>query len=72
MMAIVTSRWENNFALGVGIGFQYTTQKGIMFSFKLPILGYTLGNGDYGGLGILTYYGFSGASLPVIVFGKSF
>lgn len=63
---------ENDFALGVGIGFQYITQKGILFSFKLPVLGYTFGNGDYGGFGVLTYYPFSGASLPAIVFGKSF
>lgn len=66
------TKWENNYAVGAGVGFQYTTTKGLLFSFKIPVVGFSFSNNNRGGDGVVYYYPHSGASLPVIVFGKSF
>ena len=66
------TKWENNYAVGAGVGFQYTTTKGILISFKIPVIGFSFSNNNQGGIGVVKYYPHSGASLPVIVFGKSF
>jgi hypothetical protein len=59
-------------SIGIGVGFQYTTRNGILFSFKVPIVGYSFDRTQEFGDGVSFYYAYSGASLPVIVFGKSF
>ncbi len=64
--------WVHNYALGVGIGFQYTTKNGILISFKAPVVGFSFNSKEIDGEGVVLYYPHSLASLPSIVFGKSF
>ncbi len=65
--------WERNYAVGVGIGFQYTTKNGILISFKAPVVGFSFNSEGIEGNGAAKYYyPYSMASLPIIVFGKVF
>jgi hypothetical protein len=65
-------RWETNYAAGVGVGFQYTTGKGLLFSFKVPVVGFNFLSREIEGEDVALYYLYSGASMPMVAFGWSF
>ena len=65
-------RWETNYAAGVGVGFQYTTDKGLLFSFKIPVVGFNFLSREIEGEDVALYYLYSGASLPIFAVGWSF
>jgi hypothetical protein len=66
------TRLDINLATGVGVGFQYISVKGLLISFKAPILGFNFNTRYIDGEGVLLYYPYSLASMPCVVFGKSF
>ena len=58
------------YALGVGVGFHFTTIKGLIISFKLPVLGLSFGRKiDDLPTSVGVYYFSSAISMPGIVFG---
>lgn len=61
-----------NVAAGLGVGFQYISSKGVLFSFKVPILGFNFNSNHITGEGVLMYYPYSITSMPCVVFGKCF